>query len=121
MRFAFPLPIQVICELLGVPATDRDSFRSWSNVIVAGTQAGDRVPGAVQAMVRYIRALIAERRARGGDDLLSGLIEVRDRADRLSEDELSSMVFLLLVAGHETTVNLIGNGVFLLLREPDRW
>ncbi|MEU4419317.1 cytochrome P450 [Actinoplanes sp. NPDC024001] len=119
--FAFPLPIQVICELLGVPADDRDAFREWSNVIVAGSQAGDRLEPAIRAMVGYILALLAERRARPGDDLLSGLIQVRDEADRLTEAELSSMVFLLLIAGHETTVNLIGNGTYLLLRERERW
>jgi cytochrome P450 len=119
--FAFPLPIQVICELLGVPAADRDSFRTWSNIIVTGSAARDRLPGAMQAMVAYIRRLIAERRAHPGDDLLSGLITVRDAQDRLSEDELSSMVFLLLIAGHETTVNLIGNGAYLLLNDRGRW
>ena len=119
--FAFPLPIQVICELLGIPAADRDAFRAWSTIIVTGSQAGDRLPGAIQAMVAYIRELIADRRAHPGDDLLSGLIGVRDEQDRLTEDELSSMVFLLLIAGHETTVNLIGNGAFLLLSRPQRW
>jgi cytochrome P450 len=120
--FAFPLPIQVICELLGVPTADRDSFRAWSNTIVSGSQARESLPVAMQSMVTYIRELIAERRTRGGNDLLTDLINVRDdRQDRLSEDELSSMVFLLLIAGHETTVNLIGNGVFLLLSRRDRW
>ncbi|MBG0563009.1 cytochrome P450 family protein [Actinoplanes aureus] len=119
--FAFPLPIQVICELLGVPADDRDAFRAWSNVIVAGSQSGDRLEPAIRAMVSYILALLAERRAHPGEDLLSGLIHVRDEGDRLSEAELSSMVFLLLIAGHETTVNLIGNGTFLLLAERERW
>ncbi|GAA4598445.1 cytochrome P450 [Actinoplanes octamycinicus] len=114
--FAFPLPIQVICELLGVPAEDRDDFREWSNAVVAGSQAGPRLAPAIEAMVKYIHQLLAERRARPGDDLLSGLIQVRDAEDRLTEEELSSMVFLLLVAGHETTVNLIGNGTYLLLR-----
>ncbi len=119
--FAFPLPIQVICELLGVPPADRESFRAWSTVIVTGTPVRDQLPGAMRSMVAYLRDLIAERRAHGGDDLLSGLIRVRDDQDRLSEEELSSMAFLLLIAGHETTVNLIGNGVHLLLRERDRW
>jgi cytochrome P450 len=119
--FAFPLPIQVICELLGVPAADRDSFRAWSNTIVSGSQARERLPSAMQALVTYIRALIAERRGDSGDDLLTDLINVRDQQDRLSEDELTSMVFLLLIAGHETTVNLIGNGVFLLLSRRERW
>jgi cytochrome P450 len=115
--FAFPLPIQVICELLGVPAEDRDDFREWSNAVVAGSQAGPKLAPAIQAMVEYIRALLDERRRSPGDDLLSGLIQVRDAQDRLTEEELSSMVFLLLVAGHETTVNLIGNGTYLLLRD----
>ncbi|MEU4560271.1 cytochrome P450 [Actinoplanes sp. NPDC023936] len=119
--FAFPLPIQVICELLGVPAGDRDDFREWSSVIVAGSQSGDRLEPAIRAMVGYILALIAERRATPGPDLLSGLIQVRDEQDRLTEEELSSMVFLLLIAGHETTVNLIGNGAYLLLRDRGQW
>jgi cytochrome P450 len=118
---AFPLPIQVICELLGIPADDRDSFRSWSNVLVGGQSLRDQLPGAMFALVSYVRALIADRRRHPGDDLLSGLIAVRDEEDRLSEDELSSMVFLLLIAGHETTVNLIGNGAYLLLSERERW
>nr|WP_221380158.1 cytochrome P450 [Actinoplanes polyasparticus] len=119
--FAFPLPIQVICELLGIPAEDRDSFRRWSNIIVGGVAYQAEFPGAAQAMVAYIRGLLAARRAQPGDDLLSGLIEVRDSEDRLDEDELMSMVFLLLIAGHETTVNLIGNGAALLLTDRDRW
>jgi cytochrome P450 len=120
-EFAFPLPIQVICELLGVPAADRDSFRAWSNLIVGGASDPDQMAAAIRSMVAYIRAQIADRRVHGGDDLLSGLIEVRAQADRLTEDELSSMVFLLLVAGHETTVNLIGNGTYLLLSDRERW
>ncbi|MEV6299671.1 cytochrome P450 [Actinoplanes sp. NPDC051861] len=119
--FAFPLPIQVICELLGVPAEDRDAFREWSNVIVAGAQSGDRLEPAIRAMVGYILGQIAQRRAHPGEDLLSGLIQVRDAEDRLTEAELSAMVFLLLIAGHETTVNLIGNGTCLLLRDRDQW
>ncbi|MDI6101912.1 cytochrome P450 [Actinoplanes sp. NEAU-A12] len=119
--FAFPLPIQVICELLGVPAADRDAFREWSNDIVAGSLAGERLASSIQAMVGYIGSLIADRAEHGGDDLLSGLVQVRDEGDRLSGEELSSMVFLLLIAGHETTVNLIGNGTWLLLADRERW
>jgi cytochrome P450 len=118
---AFPLPIQVICELLGIPSQDRDSFRSWSNTLVGGEALRVQLPAAMAALVSYVRALIADRRQHPGDDLLSGLIAVRDQADRLSEDELSSMVFLLLIAGHETTVNLIGNGCYLLLSHRERW
>ncbi|GAA1603598.1 cytochrome P450 family protein [Actinoplanes couchii] len=120
--FAFPLPIQVICELLGVPAEDRDDFREWSTVIVTGSMAGsDQFATSMREMIAYIGRLLADRRANGGDDLLAGLIQVRDAEDRLTEQELSSMVFLLLIAGHETTVNLIGNGAFLLLSERERW
>ncbi|MCY1138224.1 cytochrome P450 [Actinoplanes sp. Pm04-4] len=119
--FAFPLPIRVICELLGIPTEDQESFRRWSNIIVGGVAYQADFPGAAQAMVAYIRGLLAARRADPGDDLLSGLIEVRDSEDKLDEDELVSMVFLLLIAGHETTVNLIGNGAYLLLSERERW
>ena len=119
--FAFPLPIQVICELLGVPADDRDAFRAWTSAIVGGPQPGVDHHGALGAMIGYIRDLLATRRRHGGEDLLTGLLQVRDSADRLSEDELISMVFLLLIAGHETTVNLIGNGAWLLLSRRDRW
>jgi cytochrome P450 len=118
--FAFPLPIQVICELLGVPLDDRDDFRRWSNAIVAGPQAGEELFPSATAMIDYIGALLERKRAEPADDLLTALIEVQDGGDRLTEGELSSMVFLLLIAGHETTVNLIGNGVHALLTHPDQ-
>jgi cytochrome P450 len=119
--YAFPLPIQVICELLGLPDDDRDTFRAWTTVIVGGDAYRAQLPGAMRDLVAYTRKLLDERRDRPGDDLLSGLIAARDEADRLSEDELTSMVFLLLIAGHETTVNLIGNGTMLLLSDRNRW
>ncbi|MEV7630203.1 cytochrome P450 [Actinoplanes sp. NPDC089786] len=121
--FAFPLPIQVICELLGIPAEDQDKFRSWSNDIVSGSEVTgpERMQSSMGSLVGYIRGLIEYRRGNLGDDLLSGLIAVRDSDDRLTENELTSMVFLLLIAGHETTVNLIGNGTYLLLSDRDRW
>jgi cytochrome P450 len=119
--YAFPLPIQVICELLGLPDEDRDRFRAWTNVIVGGQAYAEQLPGAMRDLVAYTRKLLAERREQPGEDLLSGLIAARDEGDRLTEDELTSMVFLLLIAGHETTVNLIGNGTMLLLTDPDRW
>jgi cytochrome P450 len=123
--YAFPLPIQVICELLGVPVADRDSFRSWSNTLVAAGLAVDpsragEMREAVMQLVAYIVNLLADKRSSPGDDLLSALVDVRDDSERLSEAELVSMVFLMLVAGHETTVNLIGNGVHLLLTHPDQ-
>jgi cytochrome P450 len=116
--FAFPLPITVICELLGVPAGDRDDFRAWSATIVANSAAPEVFQAHATAMVRYFTALLAAKRREPGDDLLSALIAARDEEDRLSEDELVSMAFLLLVAGHETTVNLIASGVLALLLNP---
>ncbi len=118
-EFAFPLPLTVICELLGVPMEDRDSFREWSNTMVAGMASGRSTAAANAALGQYILALIADKRANLGDDLLSELIAVRHESDRLSERELVSMVFLLLIAGHETTVNLISNGLYLLLTHPE--
>src|SRR6516162_172528 len=116
--FAFPLPITVICELLGVPVTDRDEFRAWSATIVADSVAPEVFQAHATAMTGYFRALLAARRREPADDLLSALISARDDADRLSEDELLSMAFLLLVAGHETTVNLIASGMLALLLNP---
>ncbi|MEV4756666.1 cytochrome P450 [Micromonospora sp. NPDC049559] len=119
--YALPLPIQVLCDLLGVPSEDQADFRSWTNAIVAGGVDPAGLPPALVAIVGYIRELLAAKRRRPADDLLSALITVRDQEDRLSDDELISMVYLLLIAGHETTVNLIGNGALLLLAEPERW
>jgi len=116
--FAFPLPITVICELLGVPVADRDQFRVWSATIVADTTSPEAFEAHATAMTGYFRALMATRRREPADDLLSALISARDDADRLSEDELLSMAFLLLVAGHETTVNLIASGMLALLLNP---
>ncbi len=119
--FSYPLPITVITELLGVPARQRDDFRAWSAVLVnVSAYPTEIYAGAAREMVSYVRELIADKRATPADDLLSDLIGVRDGGDRLSEDELSSMVVLLLVAGHETTVNLISLGMHALLTHPDQ-
>jgi len=116
--FAFPLPITVICELLGVPAGDRDDFRTWSATIVSDTPGPEVFQAHATAMARYFMALLAAKRQQPRDDLLSALLAARDDEDRLSENELVSMAFLLLVAGHETTVNLIASGVLALLLNP---
>ncbi len=116
--FAFPLPITVICELLGIPVADRDEFRAWSATIVSNTVTPEVFMKDATAMVRYFRALLAAKRQAPADDLLSALVLARDEGDRLRENELVSMVFLLLVAGHETTVNLIGSGMLALLLNP---
>ncbi|GHO42004.1 cytochrome P450 family protein [Ktedonospora formicarum] len=116
-EFAYPLPITVISEMLGIPVADRASFRTWTQTIInheEDTQA------ALAAFLQYIQSLLASKRANPGNDLVSGLVQVRENEDRLSENELVSMVFLLIVAGHETTVNLLGNGTLALLQHPDQ-
>ncbi|WP_273852080.1 cytochrome P450 family protein [Guptibacillus spartinae] len=119
--FAFPLPIIVISELLGVPAEDRDKFRKWSNSIVS---ASDNMEGEfmndVQEFTEYLTSLFEKRKADPQDDLISNLIKHEEDGEKLSSDELYSMVFLLIIAGHETTVNLIGNGMLALFEHPDQ-
>ncbi|WP_371619316.1 cytochrome P450 [Streptomyces sp. NBC_00454] len=115
---AFPLPMTVICELLGVPDLDRDRFRAWSNAVVAPA-AGAPNNTAHQQLGGYLAELIDAKAKEPGEDLLSALIRTRDEGgDSLSYDEVIGMAFLLLVAGHETTVNLISNGIRALLAHP---
>src|ERR1700678_4560115 len=116
--FAFPLPITVICELLGIPVADRDDFRKWSATIVSDTVSPAVFEADAGAMIRYFMALLAAKRHEPADDLLSALIATGDEGDCLSENELVSMAFLLLLAGHETTVNLIASGMLALLLNP---
>lgn len=120
--FAYPLPITVICELLGVPPQRRGQFHDLSSVTAAREARDDPTAfvAASTAMVSFLRELVASKRADPTDDLLSSLVAVRDGADQLSDDELTSMAWLLLVAGHETTVSLIGNGVYALLTHPEQ-
>jgi cytochrome P450 len=117
-EFAYPLPMTVICELLGIPERDRDRFREWSTVMLSEQPTGREHVG--RAMAGYLVELIAAKRTSPGDDMLSSIIAASDDADRLSEREVISTAFLLLVAGHDTTVNLIGNGMWQLLRNPDQ-
>ncbi|WNV89702.1 cytochrome P450 [Umezawaea sp. Da 62-37] len=116
---AFPLPITVICELLDVPLDQRDEFRTWSGTLLTDS-APEEADAAAAAMYAFLAALVESKRANPGDDIFSALVHANDDDDRLDETELISMAFLLLVAGHETTVNLIGNGVLALLRNPDQ-
>lgn len=119
--YAFPLPITVIAELLGVPAADREQFRAWSHAAVADRSNPDtlvELAGALEACTAYLHALFAERRRQPRSDLVTALVTAEEAGGRLSDQELMSTVFLLLVAGHETTVNLIGNGVLALLTNP---
>jgi cytochrome P450 len=117
--FAFPLPITVICELLGVPDADSDRFREWTKPFVAAASP-EELQRAHEEMLAYLVDLVAAKRREPADDLLSALVTVSDEGDRLSADEIVAMAFLLLVAGHETTVNLIVNSVLALLLHPDQ-
>ncbi|MDC7341132.1 cytochrome P450 family protein [Streptomyces lydicus] len=115
---AFPLPMTVICELIGVPAMDREAFRGWSNELVAPT-GEEAAYAATVAMSDYLVGLIEARRKDPGEGLLSDLIRTSDEdGDQLSREELVGTAFLLLVAGHETTVSLLSNGVRALLQHP---
>jgi cytochrome P450 len=120
-EFAFPLPMTVICELLGIPDGDREEFKTWSQVILSSTATFDEYRAAGGAMYAYFTRLLADKRAAPADDLLSALITARDSGDSLDEPELLAMIFLLLVAGHETTVNLIATGTLALLRHPSEF
>jgi cytochrome P450 len=128
-QFAFRLPMTVICELLGIPVHDQDDFRMWTSALLTGDDGPaeeddpeqERPRDAAHAMFDYFARLIAAKRESPGADLLSALVSVRDGAgseDALSEGELYAMVFLLLVAGFETTVNLIASGTLALLTFP---
>ncbi|MEU0941829.1 cytochrome P450 [Streptomyces canus] len=120
--YAAPLPITVICDLLGIPDEHRLDFRVWTDTLVAPDPAAG--PGAakeaVVAMLGYFTRLLADKRRDPADDLLSDLIAVRDEGDRLSEDELMSLAFLILFAGYENTVQLIGNAALALCRHPEQ-
>jgi cytochrome P450 len=123
-RYAFPLPITVISEMLGVPAEDRDNFRVWSNAVLELNPQGGPVPEAMEALGEfafYLMRLAAEKRRHPTDDLISGLLQAEEEGDVLSEQELIAMIFLLIVAGHETTVNLIGNGMLAFFQHPDQF
>jgi cytochrome P450 len=114
-----PLPATVIAELLGVPAEDQRKFHRWSSNLVSVSSGRDmlRALPAALAFMRYLRKLIERRRTEPRDDLITALIRAEEAGDKLSEDELLAMMFLLLVAGHETTVNLISSGT-ALRRDP---
>jgi cytochrome P450 len=123
-EFAFPLPVIVIAELLGLPPADRDQFRAWTTALTQIIPADDprtaMVAETALEFTAYLADLFDQRRAAPRDDLISGLVQARDQGDTLSEVELHSTVLLLLVAGHETTVNLLGNSVLTLLQHPQQ-
>ena len=125
---AYPLPVAVICEMLGVPKEDEAQFRTWSRVLASSLDPDIALPPeviqqraeAIRDSRAYFRQLIAKRGNEDRGDILSGLMSASAEGDRLSEAELLSTCTLILIAGHETTVNLIGNGVLQLLRHPDQ-
>ncbi|MEU9410114.1 cytochrome P450 [Streptomyces sp. NPDC048281] len=116
-KLAVPLPVIVICELLGVPEPDRAEVRRWSGELFA-SEAPAVIDAASHSLADYMKGLIAEKRSQPGQALLDRLISARDGDDQLSEEELLSLGVLLLVAGHETTTNFLGNAVLALLQHP---
>jgi pimeloyl-[acyl-carrier protein] synthase len=122
--FAYPLPVAVIAELLGVPREDRDRFRGWSDDLVNSVEpvisddALERIRTAGRELSSYVSEIADERRHQPGDDLLSALVELHEHSEALSHGELLAMCRLLLVAGHVTTSNLLGSGVLALLQNP---
>ncbi|NUP02682.1 MAG: cytochrome P450 [Nonomuraea sp.] len=117
--FSEPLPVAVICELFGVPEGERASIREWSNVLVSHTASPEEAGAAGQALLGYLAAFIARRRREPGDDLTTGLIRAQeDDGDRLSDNEMLWILWVVLIAGHETTVHLIANAVVALCSDP---
>jgi cytochrome P450 len=125
--FALPLPVTVIAEMLGVPHEDRDRFHTWSNQVISAVDIIKTTEEDLQnqrtamlALTGYFKELIEQRRAEPQQDIISGLIAAHDAGDRLTEEEMLGTCILLLIAGHETTVNLLGNGLYTLLSHPDQ-
>jgi cytochrome P450 len=126
---AYPLPVRVICELLGVPHSDESVFKGWAHDLARALDPDFMIPDDVrqrqeagfQSLRSYFEQLVAERRKNPGDDMLSALIQAEDAGDRLTHEELLSTLGLLLIAGFETTVNLIGNSVLQLGRHPEQY
>jgi cytochrome P450 PksS len=121
-EYAVPLPVTIIAELLGIPPQDRAKFQRWSKSMVSVSASLDLLTAVPQIwlFMRYLRGLFAQRRAKPQDDLITALVQAEEAGDRLSEDELLAMVVILLIAGHETTINLIGNGMLALMQHPEQ-
>jgi cytochrome P450 PksS len=120
--YAMPVPATIIAEVLGIPAADRRAFQRWTNALITASASplfALRALVPILSFLRYIRKLVRLRRAEPGNDLVSALVQAEEAGDQLSEDELLAMIFLLIVAGYETTVNLIGNGTLALLQHPE--
>jgi cytochrome P450 len=119
-EYAAPLPITVICDLLGVPAEGRTDFRRWTDALLV-PPSPEAAREAIGALLKFFAELIADKRAAPADDLVSDMIAARDEGDSLSDDELTSLVFLILFAGYENVVHQIGNSVLALLDNPAQY
>jgi cytochrome P450 PksS len=122
--FALPLPLTIIADLLGIPPQDRPRFNSWSRSVAAFSSGAVRdmlrAQPSLWLLVRYFRKLVALRRAEPRDDFVTALVQAEEAGDKLSEDELVAMIGLLLMAGYETTVNLIASGALALIQHPQQ-
>ncbi|NIL34556.1 cytochrome P450, partial [Bacillus thuringiensis] len=121
--FAYPLPIIVISEMLGIPATDRNKFREWTQILMNASvnpSQGTAVTATLEKFIQYIEVLLNEKRLNPDADLISELVQTKEQEDTLSNNELLSTIWLLIIAGHETTVNLISNSVLALLQHPEQ-
>jgi cytochrome P450 len=120
--YALPIPVTIICELLGIPAEDHERLHRWTQVLVSINPANPslRVVPPILSFLRYLRALVKSKRQEPDDGLVSALVTAEEDGDQLSNDELLAMIVLLVVAGHETTVNLIANGTLALLEHRDQ-
>ncbi|MDF2760197.1 MAG: cytochrome hydroxylase [Thermomicrobiales bacterium] len=121
-QFSYPLPITVVCDMLGIPPQDREQTRHWSENLLSAQspERMEEIRRNIGEFITYLRDLFARKRETPEDDLISQLLQVEVEGDRLTEDEVLAMVFILFVAGHITTVNLIANGVFALLTNPEQ-
>jgi cytochrome P450 len=121
-QFSYPLPVTVICEMLGIPPEDREQTRKWAEGLLGAQtpELQEENRRNISEFTAYLRQLFVRKREHPGDDLTAQLLQVEVEGDRLSEDEVVAMVFILFVAGHITTVNLIANGVYALLTHPEQ-
>jgi cytochrome P450 len=123
--FALPLPVRVICELLGIPRRDHDLLRHWSlsfGYLLDDVETNmDQAVTTVADFLSYLAELVEHRRTRPGEDLISDLVQVQQNGDQLTDEELTVNLVLLLAAGHVTTAHMLSNGTLALLRHPDQW
>ena len=123
-EFAYPLPVKVISDMLGIPLEDREMVRGWTENLLTGNRGRGLADAESRARLReftdYLRRLFVAKRKQPADDMISQLLRIEEDGDTLSEEETLSTVFILYLAGHVTTVNLIGNGVYALLSHPDQ-